>query len=167
MPDTAHPTLDLDDDPRFLAREHLATRIGWVALTAFLLAGLLGLLGPGPLSTTVSGASDSPVRVEHQRVTHYEADDSVTLLLDESLIEGDTLAVELTGAWLTGMDISSVSPQPDAQRLIPGGAVYEFAVARPADVEVSITFRAQELGRLPLTVSSGSSTVSLSQLVLP
>lgn len=159
--------LMLEDDPGFRRSERLITRFGWIVLALFVVAGLLGLLGAGPLSSTTAGGPDDAVRVEYQRVTHFEADDMVTLLLSEEAVDGDTLTVELTGEWLTGVDLSSVKPQPDAQRTVPGGVVYEFAVEGPSTVEVSMSFRAQKLGGLPMTATAGGSTVSLTQFVLP
>lgn len=159
--------LMLEDDPSFRRLERALTRFGCVVLAVFVLAGLLGLLGAGPLSSATAGEPGDAVRVEYQRVTHFEAEDTITLLLGEEAVEGDTLAVELTGEWLTGADLSSVTPEPDAQRTVPGGVLYEFAVERSSDVEVTISLRARKLGPLGLTASAGGSTVHLTQLVLP
>lgn len=167
MADHEEHTLDLDDDPAFLERERRVGRLGWVVLSLFVLAGLAGLLGPGPLSSTTSGTDADPVRISYDRVVHLDSADRLTLLLDTSTAEGDSLSVELTGSWLGGVDLETVSPEPDTQKLLPGGARYEFAVGRAGDTEVTLGFRPQQLGRLTLTATVGGVTTTAHQIVLP
>lgn len=167
MPEDDDLALDIDHDERFLRREHQVNHLGWILLTLFVLAGLLGLLGAGPLSTRTSGEPGDAVRIEHQRVSHFEAEDALTLYLSKEAIDGDTLTVELTGDWLKSVDMSSLAPDADAQRIVPGGVIYEFAVEEPADVEVVMSFRPQSLGDHRLTATAGGSTVTVYQFVLP
>lgn len=167
MPADQERTLDLDDDPGFLRRERQVTKIGWVVLVLFVLAGLLGLLGPGPLSGTTAGAAGDAVRIEHERVVHLDSAHRLTLLVDGAAATDGTLAVELTGGWVTGVDLQSVSPQPDAQKLVPGGTVLELTVEEAGPAEVTLGFRPQQLGRLTLTAQAAGSTVTAHQFVLP
>lgn len=167
MSDVQERTLDLDDDPSFLDHERRLTRVGWVLLSLFVLAGILGLLGPGLFSTTTAGSSADAVQVRHDRVAHLDSASSLTLLLDGDAARDGMLTVELAGSWLTGVDLQSVNPEPDAQKLTPGGTAYEFTVERAGPVEVSFGYRPKELGRLALTADVGGSTVTTHQLVLP
>ena len=164
--DHAHE-IDLDDAPSFESAEHRFTRVGWALLSLFVLAGLMGFLGAGPWSNRTTGATDDVVRVDHQRVSHYEAEDVLTIYVAEEAIDGDTLDLELTGDWLRGTDLSAVFPEPDAQRIVPGGALFEFAVERPGDVEIVLSFRPQKLGDLELTAAAGGSSVTVDQFILP
>ena len=160
-------TLDLDDDPRFLRRERQVTKLGWVLLMLFVLAGLLGLLGPGPLSSTTAGAAGDAVQLEHERVVHLDSAHQLTLLLDGGAAADGTLSVELTGSWVSGVDVQSVNPHPDAEKLVPGGTVFEFTVEEAGPAEVVLSFRPQQLGRLTLTAEADGSTVTAHQFVLP
>lgn len=159
--------LEIEQHDAFQRREWRAERIGWAFLALLVLAGLSGLLGTGPLSWATAGGSSDKVLVQYQRVTHHEADDAITLTFVEDAIEDDAVTVELTGSWVGAVDIQGVSPEPGEQRATPGGVVLEIPVERPGDVEVSISFRPQEYGRLALTATVGGSSVSLTQLVLP
>jgi hypothetical protein len=159
--------LEIEQHDAFQRREWRVERVGWVLLALLLLAGLSGLLGPGPLSWATAGTSSDPVRVEYQRVTHHEADDAVTLGFSPDAVEDGAVTVELTGSWVGAVDIQGISPEPGEQRATPGGVVLEIPVERSGDVEVTISFRPQEYGRLALMAAVGDSSVSLTQLVLP
>lgn len=87
--------------------------------------------------------------------------------LDGSLVHDDMLSVEITGDWFGGVDLTTISPAPAAERLVPGGVVLEFDVERAGDLEVVMNFRAKDLGRLGLGATSGGSTLTVSQFVLP
>lgn len=104
-------------------------------LTLFVVAGLLGLLANGPFIRRSTGPASGAVRVQHQQVTHHEADDSLTLQLGEQTVGtgGGTaiVTVRVTGTWLAGVNVQSISPQPSAERLVPGGRELEFEVAEP------------------------------------
>ncbi|WP_131105880.1 hypothetical protein [Ornithinimicrobium sufpigmenti] len=73
----------------------------------------------------------------------------------------------MTGSWFAGTDLTTVSPTPAAELLVPGGAVLEFDIERPGDLEVILHFRAKELGPLELTVASGDSSLTVDQFILP
>ncbi|GAA5166467.1 hypothetical protein [Ornithinimicrobium tianjinense] len=167
MSDDQARALEIGGHPTHVQREHRLANVGWVVLGLFVLAGLVGFLGAGPWSNRTTGAEGDVVRVEHQRVSHYEAEDVLTIHVAEEAIDGDTLDLELTGDWLRGTDLSAVFPEPDAQRVVPGGAVLEFAVERPGDVAIVLSFRPQKLGDLELTAAAGGSTVTVDQFILP
>lgn len=165
--DTGARSIDLDDDPDFERRDRIVTRVGWISLTAFVLAAFVGLLGPGPLSARSQTSADGALGLEYHAIGHIEADDSMSLLLDGSTVEDGTVTVEVTGSWFAGVDLTTISPAPAAERLVPGGAVLEFDVERPGELEVVLHFRAKDLGRLELTAQSGDSSLSVDQVILP
>jgi hypothetical protein len=157
--------LDIDQDGRFQQHEWRIERVGWVLVAIFVLAGLLGFLGTGPVSR--QSAADGVVRVEFDRVTHYEADDAVTWTFGPEAVEDATVTARLTGDWPAGVDIQGISPEPTEQRIVPGGVVLEFAVEQAGELEVSINFRAQQLGDQAGELSVGADSVPFAQFVLP
>ncbi|WP_125776870.1 hypothetical protein [Antribacter gilvus] len=159
--------LEITREETFQSREWRAERIGWTLLALFVAAGLAGLLGAGPLSDTTRESPGGLVDVSYARVTHFEADDSLSVRLAPDAVEQDTVTMTVAGSWLSGVDLQGVSPQPGEERLTDDGVVYEFDVEDPGDLTVTITFRAQDVGPLTADVSVGSDTVSLTQLVLP
>ena len=159
--------LDIDQHERFQQREWAANRLGWVVLGLFIVAGLVGLLGAGPLSWTTTASRNGVVTVEHDRVTHFEADDSITLTIAPDAVVDGTATVQLTGSWPSGVDLTGISPEPAEQRAVRDGIVLELPVEGTGEVELSLSFRAQEIGTLSGDVTVGDETVSFSQFVLP
>lgn len=160
-------TLQIGQNERFQRREWRFERIGWVIVALFVVAGLVGLLGTGPLSWATAGSDQGLVTVEYQRITHHEADDSLELLFAAEAVEDGTISLELNGSWVAGVDIQSISPQPAEERAVPGGVVFDIAVERPGQTSVVIGFRAQEYGTLDAAVAVRDDTASFTQLVLP
>lgn len=157
--------LEIRDHTAFQRREWVAERVGWVLLAGLVLAGLLGLLGTGPFSWTTTSAG--PLVVEYDRITHHEADENITLRFGPDVVEDGTISAEVTGAWVSGVDVQSVTPEPTEQRMVPGGVVMEFTVDRPGQLAVAMTFRAQQYGTLDAVVAADGEEATFSQLVLP
>src|SRR5699024_9285199 len=148
----------------FQRREWRAQRIGWALLVAFVLAGLLGVLGTGPLSWATAGTG--PVTVRYDRVIHHEADETIRLTFAPQAVRAGTVTVEVTGPWTSAMDISDIHPQPSGATVIPGGVTWEFDAER-GDLEVSLGYRAGAYGLRSGEVAVGHTTVEFAQLVLP
>lgn len=159
--------LEILQEPEFQRREWLVERVGWALLTLFVVAGLLGLLGPGPLGDATATGDQGLVEVSYGRVAHYEADDFLSFRLDPAAVEEDTVTVTLTGSWLSGVDVQGVSPAPGEELVTDDGVVYEFAVEEPGDLTVTVAFRAQDVGPLTADVAVGTDSLSLTQYVLP
>lgn len=159
--------LDIQQNDRFQRNEWRFERAGWLFLAMFILAGLLGVLGPGPLSKTTVESEAGTIQVEYQRVTHNEADDSLTLLFSENAIENGKVTAELTGTWVEGVELSAITPQPTTQYAIPGGIALEFDVRKQGDVEIAFTFRPMDYWMIDAEVTVGRDSVAFSQLVLP
>ena len=65
MPDnTRVGDLEIDQDLRFQKREWAFERASWVVMALVVLAGLLGLLGRGPMSDQTAVSGDGLVTVE-------------------------------------------------------------------------------------------------------
>ncbi|WP_309080739.1 hypothetical protein [Zhihengliuella sp.] len=159
--------LEIGQHREFQKKEWLATRIGWVLIALFLLAGLLGFLGPGPFSQTTATSDSGYVAVEFQRIGHNNADDNLTLDLSNETVTDGKVTVHLTGTWPESVDITGVSPQPSAEYAVPGGTAYEFEVLDGADVSASFAFRATGYGPLDATASVDGDSVDFTQFVLP
>lgn len=159
--------LQIQQDEAFQRREWRFERLGWALLTLFVVAGLLGVLGKGPVAWSTVGDGDV-VQVEHNRITHLEADDTVLLRFGPDAVEDDTVTVELTGTWVSAVDLRSVSPAPSEESLTPGGVVMEFAVDTVGrDLAVQLGFRAQGIGSYTGHARVGDAAVSFRQTVLP
>ncbi|MFP5334867.1 MAG: hypothetical protein ACLGIV_06090 [Actinomycetes bacterium] len=152
---------------RFTRREWRVERVGWVVMTAFVLSGVLGLLGPGPLSWTTAESSNGVVAVDYQRVVHHEADEALTLTFTPEAVQDQQVTLELTGDWLEGIELQGISPAPSSEQLTRDGAVLEWDVDQPGSLEVTVTYRPQRYAALDADLAVRQDRLTLSQLVLP
>lgn len=159
--------LQIEQAPAFHEREWRARRVGWLLMGVFVLAGLIGLLGSGPVSATTTSTGTGRLAVDHRRITHLQSDDSVVLRVGSEAVEGDTLSLDLHGSWPAGVDVRGITPEPTEQRARPDGVVLEFAIDRPGDVEITISFRARRPGPLEATVAAPGEALVFRQFVLP
>lgn len=159
--------LEVRQDDRFQAREWRVERIGWLLMSFFVIAGLIGALGNGPLSWATARSNDGLVEVEYQRVAHHEADDSITLVFAPQAVEGDIVKVALLGSWVSGVDRQGLSPQPANETLVPGGVLLELPAEPGGSTSLTVSFRAQKYGPLSAEVVVGGDRASFTQFVLP
>ncbi|HEY7863666.1 MAG TPA: hypothetical protein VIE39_08400, partial [Thermoanaerobaculia bacterium] len=70
--------LEIDSDREFDRRNHRVQKAAWVGMMLFVLAGLAGLLGHGPLSQARVRATGLEVR--YHRFERFQTPSSITIL---------------------------------------------------------------------------------------
>jgi len=151
----------------FQRREWTVQKIGTVVLVAFVLAGLLGLFGVGPLASTTQSSPEGLVEVEYDRVTRSNTDDQITLTFSPEAVENGTITFELTGGWLSAVDLQGITPEPADQQAIPNGTAMTLEAETNAEVEVDVSLIAREHLMHDGQVTVNGDTVSFNQFVLP
>lgn len=151
----------------FQRREWSFQRVGTIVLVAFILAGFLGFLGTGPLATTTRSSANSVVTVEYDWVARAKADNDVRIVLPPRAVEDGTVTLELTGSWLSGVDIETISPEPVEQQAIPNGVALTFNVEHSDEVDVSLSVVPRELFSHEAKLTVSGESVSFNQFVLP
>lgn len=159
--------LQVQQHHTFQRSEWRWVRVGWAAMAALIAAGLLGLLGPGPASWVSAEGAGGLVTVDYQRFTHHESDDSITLQIAATTSQNRELSVDLTGQWLSGVDLQSIQPEPAEQRPIPDGVNLRWPMTDAANLTVQLHFRPQEYGLLEGAVAVPADRVAFAQYVLP
>ena len=159
--------LQSEERQTFQRREWTVQRFGTLVLVAFIVAGFLGLLGAGPLATTTSSSSQGMVTVEHDWIVRANAETTMHVRIAPEAVENDTVTLEFTGPWVSGVDLESISPDPVEQHAIPDGTALTFMVEPSSDIDVSLTLVPQELFQREAQVTVGDETVSFNQFVLP
>lgn len=151
----------------FQRREWRVQRFGWAFMLLFVLAALAGLLGPGPLSYATASSADGLLEVDYQRFTHLEADDEVVVTVSASAVTGGSVDVEIAEAWVRAVDIASIVPEPMEQVATPYGLRLTMSAEPAADVNIRITFRASDIGKVDAGVRFDGDTVSFGQFIYP
>jgi hypothetical protein len=65
--------LEIGQDLAHQRLEWKIERVGWILMALLGLPALVGLLGPGPLSSTSAGEKGSPLSVENNRFERYQS----------------------------------------------------------------------------------------------
>lgn len=135
------PDLELTADLRFQRREWRAERIGWVLAGVVIVASLLGVFSNGPLSSTSSSSSSGDIRVDYQHFVRHLGQDSMTITVAPSAIKAGTATIVLDQSIASALQITSITPQPQAQRTEQGRLVLEVAAAPGAPAQVQIQYQ--------------------------
>ena len=133
--------LEISQDLNFQRRSWAVQRFGWVLLAMVILAALLGLFGPGPLSQAMAGQQDSPLRIEYHRFWRLKSPMSLRLHLGPEAAASGQARVWLSRSYVEAMRVQHVTPQP--QRVEAGSDRFTYVftlsqVNRPTAVTFTI-----------------------------
>jgi hypothetical protein len=147
-------------------REWSGERLGQACMAAFLVAGLVGVFGGGPLgSAAVRG--DGGVSVEYERFTRRGRPQSLTVAVPAALAPGGRLQVRISAPFLERVERLEVSPPPVEEGSENGERWFVFA-ASGGTARLRFRFEHERAGlaRARLAVAERR-PVAVSQLVYP
>src|SRR5690606_29853112 len=98
MRDQPHEGLELDEDLRIEELTHWTRQIVRWGLVALVAAGLLGVLGDGPLSGGTAISADGQLVVRYERVTRRTLTSAIRI--DLAPRPGDEIEVRMPHDWL-------------------------------------------------------------------
>lgn len=161
--------IDIGQDMDFQRREWRFQRAGWVLIGLLVLAGLLGLLGRGPLSKEQTGDVNVPLWAEFYSVDHYQADSELKLHLQGQAVTSDTLRLSLNQSYLERIDLQRIQPEPSGQELGSDRVIFVFDVVEPGQpLDVTFYYSFAQAGRAVAEVGvEGGPQLSFVQFVLP
>jgi len=159
--------LQLDTDDAFQRKEWRIQRVGWVVWTLVIVAGVIGLLGSGPMSRAELVAADGSLTIAYDRYLHYHHPTQLTLSVGK--IADDELRIKLNRALLDRLQIQRIEPEPSQAELADDGVIYTFLQqpsARNAKVILHVDY--EHFGATHGTVEVvGHEPVTLKQFVYP
>lgn len=161
--------LEIDQDLQFQRRAWVVQRIGWIAMVLIILAGLAGLFGNGPLSTTIKRSADGVVRIEYDRFDRFDSPTALKIFTRPEAARGDELRIHLSRDYMQGVQIQRVVPEPEHTELDNGGITYVFRLARPAqEAAVVFHFKMDIVGPLSGQLRAGNAEpLTINQFVYP
>jgi hypothetical protein len=160
----------------FERRWRRAELIGHAVMALFVLAGIAGLLGQGPLSHHSKVTPNGMLRVDFEPVARYDTGTQVTFHLSGSNTPqaqgsaGDTRTVRLfvSSSAVEPLGLQRVVPQPLATEAVDGGIVFSFAVppGRNSGL-VRLMLKPAAVGPVRVDAYAGNDAISWTQVVLP
>lgn len=160
--------LQINEDRAHQRREWRIERVGWGVMGLLLLAGLLGLLGYGPLSRAHGGQSGT-FSVEYDRLQRAKAPTGYHFEVDPALARDGVLRVRFEDTLLEEVELVTVIPEPESVRTGAGYFEYAFAVGRgnrPA--RITFEFEPTTFGSVSGRVAvPGAAPVAIDQFVFP
>jgi hypothetical protein len=161
----AKKDLHLNEDLPFQRRQWAFERIGWAFLALILLAGAAGAFGDGPLSRKQAGEGN--LQVDYERFVRHDKPTDI----DMTVTPGNSgeVRVSVTREFLLAVQMEQVTPEPE--HVEAGGDALTYVFVAPSSatsIEVTFTFRPDELGSHEATVRAGEGqAVTLKQFTYP
>jgi hypothetical protein len=140
--------LELTEDFTFEQREWKVQRIAWLIMALLVMLGLLGLFGPGPLSSRTLTSADGTLRLEYNRFERHQAPSTLRLQLQAT---GETKArVWIARQFMENVKLEAVVPSPERVEPRDGGLLYTFNVLRNQPSSAVFHLHTEKLGANPL-----------------
>lgn len=160
---------DINQDLEFSRREWRVERVGWVIMALLVLAGVLGLLGRGPLTEQVARDANHLASVEYYSIDHAEAPSELRVHIEPGVVSATQMWLTLNSAYLKRIEIESIEPQPAAQQLTGDGVAFVFYLTEPGQpVDLSVQYHFVEYGWATGQIDiEGGPQLTFSQFVLP
>jgi hypothetical protein len=144
MRDTSRP---LTNHMERQERDWLIQRIGWFFWGAIILAALLGLIGPGPLSTTVIRSDDDTATVGYDKYLHYHCPTSLEVLVKPE-DDQEEFQVSISRSLIDKLEIRRIEPEPHQRVLSEHEAIYSFRRQSPVPAKIVIHAEYQSFGNV-------------------
>ena len=132
--------LQIHEDPAYQRREWVFERVGWAVMALLVLAALLGLLGPGPLSSTSVSDGGGASRVEYDRFLHHHAPTTLHGQVAGDAARAGELRLWVDLEYLAAVEVQQITPRPDHVEAGSDRHLFVFRVAEP-DRPTRVTFR--------------------------
>ena len=124
--------IQINEDRAHQRREWAIERAGWGVMALLLLAGLLGLLGNGPLGRAQAGTPGT-LTVDYDRLQRAKAPTAYRFDIAPSVARDGAVRVRLADTLLEEAQIDAIIPEPASVRAGPGFTEFEFAMAPGGD----------------------------------
>ena len=164
---TQREDLELETDESFQRNEWRIQRVGWVIWSVVIIAGLIGLLGSGPMSHKEISAADGSLTVDYDRYVHYHHPTQLTLSVGG--IADDKMGIKIDRALLDRLQVERIEPEPLQTELTDDGVIYTF-MQKASSQNVKVIFHVdyERFGASQGTIEVvGHEPVTLKQFVYP
>ena len=159
--------LEIQQDLEHERRAWLVRKIGWTILSLFLLAGLAGLFGSGPLSPAT--ASGPGLRLEYDRFVRSTAPQELKLHLGPPATSRPKIRLWVDRRYLESQQIESIVPEPESMEAGSDRMVFVIPMEElGAPTAVTVHLQTQRAGSFEGRVGvEGGGALRFHQIVYP
>jgi hypothetical protein len=168
-PGSDSASLELEDDLAFERREWRIQRVAWALLGLVVLAGLLGFLGPGPLTRSVISPQDRAISLEYYRFERSHRMSELRISVAASAGESDRIRLWIRRAYADEMRVQAVLPPADRVDVDADRVLFSFARASPTrEARILLKIEPQSTGPEQGEIGlDGGSALAFTQFVYP
>ena len=163
MPPEPTSTLELDDETHQPNRrwEWVAEHCGMVLIATFVIAALLGLLGPGPLSRRITTSTDGLLSVDHHIIQRYQAPAKLLIGYQVPTSGTGVIRLHLSRSFTDRISVEQIAPEPQSMEMTENQLVYSFRTSDlTGDGKIQCRFKHDEYCSAPIRSKSSAQTSS-------
>lgn len=143
-------SLEVYEDLPFQERSWKIQRFGWILMGLAVMGALLGLFGPGPLSSASQGRQGGPLRLEYNRFERFQSPATLHIHLKPGVEKEGAVRVWINHDYLKGVQIRGITPEPDEVEGGPDRLTYLFRVEKSGPPkEITFHLETEQFGLLP------------------
>src|SRR5688500_14945658 len=113
--------LQIKEDIEFQRRSCIVQRLRWLVFTVLIRLAALGLFGDGLLSDAQAGQEEGALWLEYPRFKRFEDEFQMRVHANEGAVADSEIRIHLDQNYLNGVEVKSVSPEPDSELLDANG----------------------------------------------
>jgi hypothetical protein len=146
--------------------EWIAERLGWVVMTSVVLAALVGLLGPGPLSSRVVRSPDGHLQVEHNAIERYDAPCKLIIHFKGRETNQAMVSIGIEREFIDRTAVESIQPRPESAESAGDEILFQFRTIGIDQERIVYRYRNDATGSRRFHIRAvGSERVELCQFV--
>ena len=158
--------LEMHYDPNHEAKEWRVERFGWVLMFLACIVALAGVLGDGPVSSTVKGNVGDDLYIEYERYVRHQAPFTLKLFCRQ---KGEAeFSLSFQRAFLDKNEVKEIQPEPESTTI--DGERCTFGFKATGGKEQLITFRLtpEAFGKVQNQITlDGKVTQKMQQFIWP
>jgi hypothetical protein len=161
--------LEIGQDMPFQKLQWTIERIGWIVMALILLAAFIGLIGPGPLSSTAAGEKGSQLWAEYNRFERYQSPNSMVVHVGAGSAQAGDLRLSLKRDFVENIQLDHISPEPKEIEASADQFTYIFAAPDPTHpTTVTFHYEPNKFGQMPVRIGiEGGAALSFWQFYYP
>lgn len=133
-------TLEVERDLNYERKSWITQRIGWIVMALVVVAGTLGLLGPGLLSYASAADGSGKLTVDYQRFGRLEAPEEMRMQIGPGAASSGSIRVWIARDFLERHLVEAITPEPEKVEAAGDRMVFHFPVTG-VQSQTAITFR--------------------------